>query len=187
MRICLVLATLALLGLEPAFAADAKPTEESVRHLFEVMNTRHLLDDMMSQMDKTMRDSARQGLAAQTLNPQQQKIFDDMMARLISMMKQELDWPSMEPLMMQVYRDTFSQQEVDAMSGFYASPAGRSIATKLPLVTQKSMQLMQERMRGVIPRIVQLEKDTAQQLRQAADASASPAPAQAPPAQPPPH
>ncbi|HEV2285068.1 MAG TPA: DUF2059 domain-containing protein, partial [Steroidobacteraceae bacterium] len=161
------LAVLALLALQPAFAADAKPSEDSVRHLFEVMNTRHLLDDMMGQMDRTMRDSARQGLGAEQLNPHQQQIFDDMMAKLVAMMKDEMNWTAMEPLMLAVYRDTFTQHEVDAMAAFYSSAAGRSIATKLPLVTQRSMQMMQERMRGLIPRMVELEKDTAQQLRQA--------------------
>lgn len=189
MRIFPVVATLALLGLGfgPALAADTKPSEESVRHLFEVMNTRHLLDDMMVQMDKTIRESAKQGLGAATLNPQQQKIFDDMMTKLVAMMQEEMSWPTLEPMMIQVYRDTFSSHEVAAMVAFYSSPDGRSIATKLPLVTQKSMQMMQERMRGLVPRIGQLERDTAQQLKQAADSGGSAAPAPAPAPQPTPH
>ena len=186
MRICLLLATLALLGPGPAFAEDTRPSEESIRQLFEIMNTRHLIDDMMGQMDKTMRDSARQGLGAQNLNPRQQKIFDDMMTKLMAIMKEQINWSAMEPIMISAYRDTFTPQEVAAMSGFYASPAGKSIATKLPQVTQRSMQLMQERMRGLIPRIGQLERDTAQQLKEAADSSASSAPVQTPSPPPPP-
>jgi hypothetical protein len=183
MRIC-VIATLALLGLQPAFAGDAKPTEESIRHLFATMGTSHLIDDMMGQMDKTMRASIRDGLQAQSLNAEQQKIFDDMMTKLMSMMKEQINWSAMEPLMIRVYRDTFTQQEVDAMVRFYSSPAGRSVSGKLPVAMQESMQLMQERMRSLIPRIGQLEKDTAQRLKEAAD---SPAAAPSPGAQPPTH
>ncbi|HXY98108.1 MAG TPA: DUF2059 domain-containing protein [Steroidobacteraceae bacterium] len=174
MRVCLLAATLVVLGLQPALAEEARPSEESIRHLFEAMNTRHMLDDLMGQMDKTMRDSARQGLGAQTLNPQQQKIFDDMMTKLMALMKEQLNWSAMEPTMISVYRDTFTPQEVAAMTSFYASPAGKAIASKLPQVTQRTMQLMQERMRDLIPRVGQLERDAAQQLKQAADSSPPP-------------
>jgi uncharacterized protein len=183
MRICVV-ATLALLGLQPAFADDAKPTEESIKHLFETMGTSHLIDDMVGQMDKTMRASVREGMHGQTLNAEQQKIFDDMMTKLMSMMKEQIDWSAMEPLMVRVYRDTFTQQEVDAMVRFYSSPAGRSVSRKLPVAMQESMQLMHERMQGLIPRIGQLEKDTAQRMKEAADSPAAPpSPGAPPPAQ----
>jgi hypothetical protein len=103
-RIFVSLAALFLLGLQPAFAEDVKPSEESIRHLFEVMNTRHLLDDMMGQMDKTMRESARTGLGGASLNPQQQQIFDDMMTKLVAMMKEQMSWQTLEPMMISVYR-----------------------------------------------------------------------------------
>ena len=61
------------------------------------------------------------------------------------------------------------------MTGFYSSPAGKSIAAKLPVATQESMRLMQERMRPLMPKFAQLGRETAEKLKQAADAPSSPA------------
>ncbi|HYM41340.1 MAG TPA: DUF2059 domain-containing protein [Steroidobacteraceae bacterium] len=175
MRICLIAALLPL-GLSPAFAADARPTEQSVKHLFEVMHTSHLIDGALSTMDSTMRTALDQAMGGQKLNAGQQKIRDDMQAKLIAMMKEELNWSSLEPVMLEAYRSNYSQSDVDALTKFYASPAGQSVADKMPLVNQQTSQLMQQRMRNLMPRIVELEKDTARRIKEAATAPAATAP-----------
>jgi uncharacterized protein len=184
MRMSLI-AALTALGLSPAFAQDAKPTEQSVKQLFVVMHTSHQIDTALGTMDGAIRSTLDQAMAGRNLNAEQQKIRDDMITKLESMMKGDINWSSLEPLMIQAYRDNFSQKDIDAMTKFYSSPAGQSVADKMPLATQQTSQLIQQRMRNLMPRIVELEKDTAKRMKEAANPSpASPAPAGQPPPQP---
>ncbi|MEM7573260.1 MAG: DUF2059 domain-containing protein [Bacteroidota bacterium] len=44
-------------------------------------------------------------------------------------------------LMEPIYREHFTQGELDALVTFYSSDIGRSIASKTPIVTQESMQV----------------------------------------------
>jgi len=185
------LTTLALLALPvaAALAQDAKPTEESVRRLFEVMHTSQMIDTVMSQMDASLRESLERATGGRPLNAQQQQIHDDMRAKILGMLKEELNWSHLEPQLVEVYRNIFTSGEIDAMLRFYDSPSGRSVVAKLPQATQQMMQLTQERVRTLIPRIVEVQKDAAQRIRDAAGPpAASPAPAAPPsPQAPPPH
>jgi hypothetical protein len=187
MRICVV-AAVALLGLPPVFAADAKPSEESVRRLFEVMHTSQMIDTVMSQMDANLREALERATGGRTLNAQQQQLHADMRAKIQGMLKEELAWPRLEPQMVEVYRGTFTPAEISAMLKFYGSPGGQAMVAKLPQATQQMMQLTQERVRTLIPRIVELQKETAQRIKDAAGPPppATPAPGEPPSAQPPP-
>ena len=180
----------AVFACQAAYAQDARPSEASVRQLFEVMHSSKLLDAYMTQIDSTVRASMQQALAGQQLNPKQKQILDDMGGQIGSLVKAELNWPAIEPLMIDVYRNTFSQHEVDGMLAFYRSEAGQAVIAKLPTVMQQTMQAMQVRINELMPKLQQLQQDTVAQLKAAADpqpAAQSPQggqPPQAPPPQP---
>jgi len=175
----------AVFAAQAALAQDAKPSEASVRQLFEVMHSSKLLEAYMTQIDSTVRASMQQALAGQQLNPKQKKILDDMGRQIDSLVKAQLNWPAIEPLMIDVYRNTFSQHEVDGMLAFYRSEAGQAVIAKLPTATQQSMTGIQGHAQALTPRIVQLEKDTAARLKAAADPQpAAPSPQGAQPPQP---
>jgi hypothetical protein len=184
------LTTLALLALPvaAALAQDAKPTEESVRRLFEVMHTSQMIDTVMAQMDANLHDALERATGGRPLNAQQQQLHDDLSAKIQGMLKEELAWSRLEPQLVQVYRNTFTRGEIEAMLGFYDSPSGRSVVAKLPQATQQMMQMTQEHVRTLIPRIVELQKETAQRIKDAAGAPpASPAPGAPSPQAPTPH
>jgi hypothetical protein len=193
MRICLAIAALVLLGLQPACAEtakpDARPSEESVRHLFEVMHTSQITDEVMSQMDANLREAMERASGGRSLNAKQQQLHDEMRAKALGMLKDELAWSRLEPQMIEVYRNTFTPEEIDGMFRFYNSPSGKAVVAKLPQATQQMMQLTQERVSALVPRIVDLQKETAQKIRDAAGPPpASPAPGAPPsPQTPPPH
>ena len=44
-------------------------------------------------------------------------------------------------------------------------PTGKSVVAKLPLVTQQMADYAQERVQDVVPKLMQLQKDTVAQLR----------------------
>src|SRR5579862_8143495 len=106
-------ALLALLAL-PALAQDAPPTEQSVRELLSLMQARNLMDTAMTQMDATIRPMMQKALAGQQhLSEREQQIVDDAHARIQAVMREQLRWDNFEPMMISVYRKTFTQKEVE--------------------------------------------------------------------------
>jgi uncharacterized protein len=183
MRCWLAVSFLALV-VQSAAAHEAAPTEGSIRQLFQVMHTSALLDAYVAQMDQTVHASMRQSVQGATLNAEEQQILDDMSGEMIEMLRQELNWASLEPLMIAVYRRSFTQQEVDGMLKFYGSPLGQSVITKQPLAMQQMVQAMQQRVSALQSRVAQLQSETAAALKRAADRAA--AATSQPPPQPPP-
>ena len=68
-------------------------------------------------------------------------------------MKDELSWESVKPLYMQVYSETFSQEEIDGLIKFYASDVGQSYANKLPVVMEETMAISQQQMQPMLQRM----------------------------------
>lgn len=156
----------------PTVATDSQPTDESLRHLLEVIDARKLVDSMSHQVDSIMTTTMQKMLQGQTISPKQQQAIDTMRAKMVSVMQENLNWDVMEPIYLKVYKETFSQAEIDGMIGFYSSPAGHAVVEKLPLAMQNSMGAMQEQLtKTLIPKLQQMVQETAAQIKaQNADA-----------------
>ena len=168
MRAALV-ALLALSAAQPLFAQNAPPSEDSVRHLLDLMQTHRILDEAMSNMDnftQKVMEQAHQGEPA--LNAKQQQIVDQFHTDMMSAIKDELAWSKIEPQIVSVYAKTFSQKEVNDMITFYSSPSGQSVTSKLPMVSRELATDMQERMMPLIKRIQQSAREMQDKLKAAA-------------------
>jgi hypothetical protein len=175
---------LAVLAAPAALAQHAKPTAASVRQLFEAMHSSSIVDSYMKQVETTMRTALQQATAGQTPNASQQKIVEDLQGKIMALVKEQLSWADLEPTMVEVYRDTFTQREIDGMLKFYQSETGKAAIAKLPTVMQESMARMQNRVNALTPKILQLEKDAIAQIRAAAQAPPPSQPTPPPPAPP---
>lgn len=183
-RLVLTIAVLTL-GAGTTLAQDARPTEASVRKVFSVTHVDTMMNAYTSQLATSMHTGVEHALADQTLNEAQQKIIDGMTDKMVVLMREQLDWASIEPKMVQLYRDTFTQHEIDAMLAWYDSPTGRSVIAKQPVVVQQMTDYAQLHVKDMVPKLLKLQKDTIAQLRAAATPPAdTPAPAAPPPPKP---
>jgi len=171
----LSVAWLAALALQPALANESKPSEQSINRLFEVMHTSQLLDTYTAQIDAAMRASLRQGPEWVQLNAEQQQILDDMSAEVTSLIKHEISWESVRPMMVEVYRNTFSVHEVDEMVKFYQSSTGQAVVSKLPAAMAQATQAMQEHVNSLTPKLAQLHRETLAALKRAQNRTTDPA------------
>jgi hypothetical protein len=77
-----------------------------------------------------------------------------------------VDWETMGPLMLQVYVETYSEEELNAMAAFYETPVGQRIVLKMPELTARtsllSQQAMQERMPELIGKLMERMGETEQ-------------------------
>ena len=175
---------LALRAAQAAGAADPAPapvpavpapTAASVKELITLTESRKLVDEVPGQVESAMQSAMQEAFGSEDLTPPQQKIVDDMGAKATALFKQEMGWGVLEPLFIAVYTKTFTQPEIDGMIAFYKSEAGHAVIAKMPLVMQNTMELVQERMMTLEPKLQQLQQDALEQL-QATGKEDTPAP-----------
>jgi hypothetical protein len=138
------------------FAASvyaAPASDASIDTLLTITKVERMLDGMFAGLDPMMRQMSTSMLKGQKLNPEQQRSLDNMMKKMSAVMRDEMSWAKMRPMYLQIYRETFTQEEVDGMIAFYRTPVGVATIDKMPAAMQKSMTLMQARMGPVMERM----------------------------------
>ncbi|HXA47409.1 MAG TPA: DUF2059 domain-containing protein, partial [Burkholderiaceae bacterium] len=63
----------------------------------------------------------------------------------IALRDEQLNLDHLKSIYIQVYSEYFSQEEIDQLIAFYESPTGIMCITKIPLATQQSVLLMQQK------------------------------------------
>ena len=134
-------------AMSPAQAAQA--TEAQVDKLMDTMDMRRTLDDMFVQLD-AMSESMGQQFLGEDATPEQRKMLRDTIARQQVSMRKVMSWDTLGPIYRRVYTKLFTAEEVEAMTVFYGSDAGRSIMRKMPQAMQLSMEEMQPMMQTMI-------------------------------------
>lgn len=146
-----------------AYAAPAQTgaSDAQVDKLLEVMRARQTLDAVLPQVEASQRQMVAQMTAAQPLTPEQQAKLDRLLQKSMAGIRRAMAWEKMEPLYRDIYRQTFTAEDIDAMIGFYGSPAGQKLLDKMP-------QLMQNTMSGVqkllVPMMEEMQRDIEAEL-----------------------
>ena len=167
LRAVLVLCA-ALGACEPALAADAAASEASIHELLDTLHSRTLVDGIVQRAEQDAREQAHAIARTQPLNAEQLQILDEMQDKMRALTEQTISWNNLEPMMVRVYRETLTQDDVDGMLKFYRSPAGQAMINKLPLITSRIMDEMRNRMQQLTPQLAQLQQDSLARLRAAA-------------------
>lgn len=147
------LLALASLILAAPLALAAPPSAASIEKLLKVTRAEQLLDSNIRGIDGAIRRSMAQSLQGAKLTPEGQKIADSFATKFVAVVKEEMAWTKMKPLYVRIYSESFSQDEIDGLLAFYDTPAGRAYIDKMPIVAQKSMAAMQERMNPILARM----------------------------------
>jgi hypothetical protein len=163
----LFLLTLCL--ITPAFAADEPASEASIKKLLAVTQMPKLVDAMYGQMDDMIKPAMEQALGGRPLNAKQRQIWDDMNVKFGALIKKEMGWEVLEPLTVEIYRQSLTEREVQGMIDFYQSPAGKAVVEKMPRIMQATTQSLQNIMMSVMPKVEELMEETVQEMAAAAE------------------
>jgi hypothetical protein len=109
----------------------------------------------------------KNALSGRKINPMQQKIIDDMRSKINALFKEQMKWDALEPAFVDIYRRSFSQQEIDGMLLFYKSETGRAVVTKMPVVMQHAMRFTQNLMSDLLQKIQDMQMETIELLKAA--------------------
>jgi hypothetical protein len=165
-------------GMSAAQAADAPPTEASIKHLLTTMRASKMMDSVWTEMDRAFKSSIQQATSGQPLNDAQKAIVDDMSKQMVTIFRQSMSWDKLEPIFVRVYQKSLTQHEVNGIAAFYATPDGQAMLNKMPVIMQNSMQEMQAPIKEMMPKIQALARESTDKLK----AAATPEPAAPPPA-----
>jgi uncharacterized protein len=129
-----------------SLAHCAPASQESIDRLLVDAKVEKMLDTMFANVDQVMRRSMEAAMQGQQLSPEQQRVVDARAAKFVQVLREEMTWDKLRPLYVQIYQESFTQEEVDGLIAFYESPAGAAYVEKMPVVMQKSMSIMQSRL-----------------------------------------
>ena len=183
-------ATLALSGAAaaqapvaaPVAAAAAAPAAldpaalKAARELFDSMNYRQSMQEMMRQMSQSAMQSMRPMMEAATsqdkrLSEAQRKQMldkiDAKMPQLNQMMMESMGDPALvDELLAQaipIYARNFTVDELHQLAAFYATPVGKKMMAVMPKLASESMassqQLMAQRMQPMMARLLTILQD----------------------------
>lgn len=151
-----------------AFAAP--PSDSSLERLLDVTGAQNLTQSMRKQFDNMMGPMFDQAINAKNLTPEKRKEAERFLkifsAKVSKIMDEEMAWDRLKGDYMQIYRESFSQKEVNDLIAFYESPTGRAFVQKMPIVMQKSMVLMRQRLGPMVQKIQQAAQETAAEFKQ---------------------
>jgi hypothetical protein len=138
--------------------------EESIEMLLALSGSEVILERMYLGLEQTIRVSVNQMLSEQPLSPQQQRAMGRVPAKVIAALRAECNWTLLRGQLVELYKRTFDQQEVEGLIHFYRSVAGRAILNATPKVVQGSIALAQARASFLLPK---MERAMEQAVREA--------------------
>lgn len=147
----------------PAFAQPA--SNQSVKELLKITKSEQLLGQMSQQMNSMMHSSMEKITQGKKLTTKQELAMINYAQELGKIMQEELTWAKLEPDMIKIYAEEFTQEEIDGMLQFYKTPVGQSMIDKMPIVMQKSMQVGYKQMDTITPKIMQAAEKFAKEMQ----------------------
>jgi hypothetical protein len=159
----LILAGLLLAG--PAIADSSPASDDSVRQLLELTEAHKLIDAAKVQVNGMVTAALQDALQGKALTPARQAIVERMHAKMVAMVDEMLNWDALLPMYLRVYRESFTQDELDGMTAFYKTPAGQAVVKKMPVVMQRVLGEMQVMLKPMQEKIQQIQRETVQELK----------------------
>lgn len=141
--------------------ADDAAKRAKVQEMLDLLHLDRLMDQMMDMVQKQASSMTDAQMNGKGVPPEQKERFDAFQKQLFTFIQTQLSWKAMESDYVDMYSQTFTEEEIDAMIAFYKSPAGQSMIAKTPELTQKSSVLVQKKMVTLIPQMQKMVQDFA--------------------------
>jgi hypothetical protein len=103
---------------------------ESIKELLALTDANKLIDKMYPQIESMINSSLSQaGLnLPEEAQRELEKISPKITSEFTQVIREELSWEKIEPIYLEIYQKSYTQEEVDGMLSFFKSPAGVAVA-----------------------------------------------------------
>ncbi len=159
---------MALFLLSIAVTAMAEPASDtSIKQLLAVSQAKDFSDSLKDQIYSIMNNVVNEALNGKKPTPKQQKAIDNMMDKTSDLFQKEMAWDKLEPMYISLYRETFTEEEINGMLAFYKTPAGKAVIEKMPGLMQKSAVESQKIISSSMPKIKKIRDDFQKEINAA--------------------
>ncbi len=164
----LVMALFAFVSVATAAepAADAAKNKELAEKL---MTTMKISETMTRSLE--MGKKIQLSMMAKRLKGQELQNMEELNRMMMDLVSKELNWEKLKVPIINIYAESFTAEELEAMIKFYESPVGKKLLEKQPEMQQKTMQLMQTIMMKLMPEMEKIAKDFAEKQKKPAVAT----------------
>ena len=145
-----------------ADTVDTAKNKELAEKLMDTMKISQTMTRSLDMMKKMQLDMMSKRLKGKDL--QNMEEFNRSIMELVS---RELSWEKLKGPFINIYAESFTTEELDAMIKFYESPIGKKLLDKQPEIQQKAMQLVQSIMMRLMPEMEKMAKDFAEKQQKA--------------------
>ncbi len=158
------LLSLSIAILISCHAVAAQTTQESIDRLFVLAKIDSTISQTVESSNKNLQQMSQQMMqqftVGKSLTPSQQKFMDAAMQTTvqstIKLFHEEFTFEKLRAQYAQAYRETFTQKEIDDLSGFYESPVGQSFASKMTIVDEKFLAVRRAKMQAIVPKMMEI-------------------------------
>lgn len=147
-----------------AETATNKPDDASIKKVFELTKTSEMLKSLEAQMDMLTKNMMQQALKGETISPEEQKILDNFRGKVVVLNRENMSWEKLQPLFVEIYAKTLSQDDINGMINFYQSAAGQSFINKMPLIMQETMGTVQKLMPPMLEKLKLANQEMLEEL-----------------------
>ena len=146
------LLVLALALASPAFAAE--PSDTDIDRLLKASRAESLLAGMIPQMEAVQQQEFDKHFAGKEMTEEQKAEVARIQTKTREIVRKALSWEEMRPVYLDVYKKTYTREDVRAITKFYESTAGQRMLEKSPALMQNIMTAVQQKM---VPMLEELQ------------------------------
>jgi hypothetical protein len=174
----LALLLILVLCLPLAARADDASRRAKAAQLVTLLHTERMVQQNSATIMKQVSDAAEKEIGPNP-TPESKARLAGLENNISQLIDAQLDWKALGPAIIDIYTQTFTEQELDVIVTFYKTPAGIALLDKMPQINDQVEQLAHSRLVILQPQIRQAFDDF---RKSQAPAATSPAPAPSTPA-----
>lgn len=137
--------------------------EEKIHELFEVMNTKALVETIYDKMKSTF----NLGKNRSNITEAEKAVYKNYEDKLLSLLKEKASWNQFKAPFTKIYSENFTLNEIQTLINFYKTPTGKTLVEKTPKITVESMKVSQSLVSKIVPDLRKLSYEMRKELRKA--------------------
>lgn len=155
-----VLFTLSLLLFSVA-NADEISHRAAAEELLRLQKKDQMMKPIFDQMSSMMEQQYSSMGVPEEERPKLKKYTD----KLFNAMEEQFAWEKVKDDFITIYTETFSEDELRAISAFYKTPAGQTYIQKMPTLLKHSVELSQKKMPEMMKRLKEITAEMIQEIQ----------------------
>ncbi|MBR7069308.1 MAG: DUF2059 domain-containing protein [Oxalobacter sp.] len=135
----------------PAWASPAK--DATIEKLLVLTGAQKSADTTVTDADAFIQSTIQPMTEKASIPAEQQQAVKSCLVNYRKMIHETLNWEALKPEYMRIYRETFTEEELQGLNAFYESPTGKMLLQKTPILGSKMNALMEQRMKSMMDRL----------------------------------